>query len=263
MNDIAYILCGGNAQPIDAPATVRWTDYADMALKCGPNIRRAGLTRVLLHNPGGHFFLGWSPTPNNVHDPVPYEAAKKQGLNVLSMVPNQWCLAEQAGCPYADRDKLALGHHIFRYYGVKEVIYYLGTPAVFRDAMKEGPPAIEAFMDCGQGASVGFDALAWTGSRWKEGDDICRFFDQIRAAGIKVYVEPRMAKKQVDAGLGLYVDGTIAHTGWDELYKPDLSIQPGETIRDMNVVWSPGAPTIEGVTCMWRGANNWTEPAVK
>jgi hypothetical protein len=258
---ISYILCGGNSQPIDAPGTVRWPSYVDMALQVGPNLRAAGVKRVLLHNPGGHFYLGWSPTPTNVHDPVPLEAAKKQGVTTLAMWPTQWLLAEQAGLRFADRDKLALGHHILRFYGVEEVIYYVGTPAVLRDATVQGPPCIEMFKACGKGASVGFDALAWTGSRWKEGDDICQFLDATRAGGMKVYVEPRLSKQQIDAGLGKHVDGTIAHAEFDANQKPDLSIQPGETIRDMAVVLTLEAKGPDGaVTAMWRGVNNWTAP---
>lgn len=257
-SDVGYVLCGGNSQPIDAPATVRWPSYVDLALQVGPNLRAAGVKRVLLHNPGGHFYLGWSPNPTNVYDPGPIDAARKQGVTMLSMWVNQWNLAEQAGLRFADRDKLALGHHILRYYGVEEVIYYVGTPAVLRDATKEGPPCIEMFRTCGQGSSVGFDALAWTGGRWKEGDDICQFLDATRSAGMKVYVEPRLSKAQIDAGLGKHVDGTIAHADFDAREKPDLSIQPGETIRDVNVVLSLDAKGPEGITAMWRGVNNWT-----
>ena len=257
---IAFILCGGNSQPIDAPATVRWPSYVDMALQVGPNIQAAGIKRVLMHNPGGHFFLGWSPTPTNVFDPIPVEAAKKQGLTAVHMWVQQWILAEQANCRFANRKALALGHHILRFYGVEEVIYYVGTPAVLRDAAKEGPACIEMFKACGPGASVGFDALAWTGSRWKEGDDICAFLDATRADGMKVYIEPRLSKAQVDAGLGKHADGTIAHTDFDlgPHFKPDLSIQPGETIRDMGVVMPLDTKGPEDVTAMWRGNLNWT-----
>lgn len=255
---VAFVLAGGNANPIDAPATVRWPSYVDMALQVGPNLQAAGVKRVLLHNPGGLFWLGWAPTPTALFDPTPIKAAEKLGVSVLVMQPNQWLLAEQANCRFANRKALALGHHILRFYGVEEVIYYVGTPAVLRDAAKEGPACIEMFKACGPGASVGFDALAWTGSRWKEGDDICAFLDATRAGGTKVYIEPRLSKAQVDAGLGKHVDGTIAQADWDALYKPDLAIQPGEAIRDMNVVLALDGKGPEDATAMWRGVNNWT-----
>lgn len=146
-----------------------------------------------------------------------------------------------------------------------------GTPTINNNVLEtrtsttfnrhSGPACVEMFLDCGAGASVAFDASCWSTSRWKPGDDLSRFYAKLRKGGTRVYVEPRLTKEQVAAGLGQLVDGTIAAEDFDTgpFFKPDLAIQPGETIRGP-LVGSTKPPA--GVTPMLRDPKdlNWTRP---
>lgn len=260
---IAFVLVGGNGPPNEFPATVRFPNFTEAALSIGPTVKAAGIKRVLYHNPGGDHWLGWIPNPANIFDKTQEDAARSIGVDVRAMWVNQWNLSEASGCRFADRERLITGHRLLRHFGVEEVIYYLGGPTTLRNAAKEGPACVEMFLACGKGVSLGFDAVAWHHSRWKAGDDVCRFFEWIKKAGAKVYVEPRLSKEQVAAGLGKHVDGTIAFTDFDlgPHFKPDLSIQPGETIRDLGPAATLEAKTPAGVTPCYRDPTNrnWTK----
>lgn len=231
---IAFVLCAGNGPPNEFPGTVRFKNYVEAALAVGPQIQEAKIDRVLYHNPGGNFFLGWSPNIFDIHNPTAEAQAKLVGVDTRSMWINQWPLAKQAKCRYANDKHLIFGHQLLRdYFDIKEVIYYLGSPETLVNAAKEGPDCVEAFKRCGKGVSFGFDATAWHGARIKPNDDVCAFFESLRKDGYKVYVEPRFSKEQADAGLGTWVDGTIAADIFDTgpNFKPDLTLQPGEIIR--------------------------------
>jgi hypothetical protein len=243
---VAYVLCGGNALPNVAPAGVLITDYAQCALDIGPNIEAAGHTRVFFHNPGGHFYLGWCPIPTDIHNTTVYNAAQARGVQTREMHVNQWLLAEQSTCGFADRTKLKLGHmRLMQDFGITEIIYYIGGPNVLYDVERDAPACVEMFLNCGEGVSLGFDACAWDGADIEAGDKTCKFFESLRKRGIKVYVEPRLNQEQVDAGLGLYVDGTISANDFDTEFSPDLDIQPGETMRGF---LAPATSVPAGVT---------------
>lgn len=260
---IAFVLCGGNGKPNEFPATVRWENYAEAAIAIGPQVKAAGLRRVFYHNPGGHFYLGWTPNPADVHDPLMIAAAKAAKIDTREMHCNQWLLAEQAGLRFADRKRLRIGHQLLReHYGVAEVIYYVGSPSVLQNVDRDAIVCVEMFTACGEGVSLGFDATAWDWANVKPGDAVCEFFAKLRKQGVKVYVEPRLNKAQVDAGLGKWIDGTIATADFDTgpHFKPDLAIQPGETMR------GPVLPTDKlpaGVTPLLADAKglNWTKGA--
>lgn len=230
--DIAFVLCGGNSLPNLYPATVRFTDYAQAALDIGPRIMGAGYTRLMYHNPGGHHYLGWTPDYANVHSATQINQATAAGVNTREMHVNQWLLAEQSQCPFADRVKLKVGHkRLLQDFGIEEVIYYLGDPTVLHNVKRDAPPCVEMFLDCGPGVSLAFDAVAWDTAMIVPGDPTCDFFDKLRRMGVKVYAEPRLNEEQAEAGLGLYLDGVIATETFDTDFSPDLAIQPGEVIR--------------------------------
>ena len=254
---IAYVLCGGNSLPNVAPATVLHDDYHAAALSVGPQIEAAGHTRLFYHNPGGNYYLGWTPDPANPANTTQINAATALGVDTREMHVNQWLLAEQSGCSFADRNKLKLGHQLLRSdYGITEVIYYVGGPNVLWDIWRDGPAALEMFMACGEGVSFGFDYCAWDGNPIQAGDETCKFFEYLRRRGHKVYVEPRLNAAQVAAGYGLYVDGTVASETFDTTFSPNLSIQPGETIRGP---LAPATAVPGGVTGMYHdgAGSNW------
>lgn len=256
--DIAFVLCGGNSLPNLYPATVRWEDYAQAALAIGPRIMGAGYTRVFYHNPGGHHYLGWTPDYANPSSATQINQAIAAGVNTREMHVNQWLLAEQSECPFADRVKLKLGHkRLMEDFGIEEIIYYVGDPTVLYNVKRDAPPCVEMFLDCGPGVSLGFDAVAWDTAMIVAGDATCSFFDKLRRSGVKVYAEPRLNQEQVDAGLGLYIDGTVAAATFDTNFSPDLDIQPGETIRGP-VAAAASVPA--GVTRLVSDATNmnWT-----
>lgn len=229
---IAYVLCGGNALPNVGPATMLINDYAQCALDIGPNIEAAGHTRVFYHNPGGHHYLGWTPDPANPQNTTQINAAVALGVQTREMHINQWLLAEQSTCVFADREKLKLGHKRLREdYGIVEVIYYVGGPNALYNLKRDAPGCVEMYLACGEGASLGFDACAWDGADLVVGDDMCKFFEWLRVRGHKVYVEPRLNQAQVDAGYANYIDGTMATADFDTEFTPNLSIQPGEILR--------------------------------
>lgn len=229
---IAYVLCGGNGAPNLYPATVLWSNYSVAVDAIGPQIEASGKKRLFWHNPGGHHYIGWTPDPSNVHNTTQINAAIAAGIDTREMHINQWLLAEQSSCGFADRNKLKLGHNkLMRDYGVEEVIYYVGAPEVLANIERDAPLCVEMFLACGAGVSMAFDASAWSFAIIKAGDAVCRFFDSLRLRGVKVYVEPRMTQTQIDEGLGLYVDGTIATAEFDTNFAPVMNIQPGETIR--------------------------------
>lgn len=265
---VAFVLAGGNGPPNEFPATVRWPNYAEMAIAIGPQLRAAGIKRLFLHNPGGDHWKGWLPNPAtalgaNAATAPERLAAIAAGVDVREMWVDQWQLAESSRCRFADREALKLGHRILQFYGVEEVIYYVGSPETLRDAAKEGPACVEMYLACGEGASVAFDASCWTTSRWQPGDDVSKFYRWLRTIGAKIYIEPRLTKEQVAAGLGQLVDGTIAADDFDTgpHFKPDLAIQPGETIRGPLAGFGTAKPPA-GVTAMWRDPKdlNWTRP---
>lgn len=257
---VAFVLCGGNGPANEYPASFRAVDFVEQADAIANNVRQAGIKRVLYHNPGGLFFKGWTPDPTDVHNPALFERFAKLRVDTRAMWIDQWLLAESSRCRFADREKLAAGHELLRRAGVTEVIYYVGSPDTLRDAAKEGPACVEMFVDCGPGASVAFDAVAWEGSRWKAGDDVCEFFSSLRKQGVKVYIEPRLTAKQAKAGLGKYVDGTISEHRVDQMYKPDFAIQPGETIVDTGDLPTAQVQIPAGLTPCYRGPLNWNEP---
>lgn len=260
MDPIAFVLCGGNGAPNEHPATVRFLDYFQAACMIGPRIKAAGIKRICYHNPGGDFWLGWNPIPTDVHNKSIEDAARRIGIDTRVMHINQWLLAEQCKCRFADRNALAVGHYVLRhYFGIEEVIYYLGSPDIFANAAVEAPRCVEMFLDCGAGASLAFDAVAWDTSRIRHGDDICQWFADLRAKGCKVYVEPRLNAAQIADGIGEFIDGTIAAADFDlgPFFKPDLKSQPGETIRGP-IVTTESLPA--DMTRLVRDASdkNWT-----
>lgn len=261
--DIAFVLCGGNALPNVAPATVLWENYLKSAVAIGPQIQAAKLHRVLYHNPGGHYYLGWTPNPNNVHDPSQINKARAAKVITKEMWVNQWLLAESCGCRFADRKALRLGHEVLEYYGVEEVIYYLGSPADIKtNNIDDCFDCVRMFLACGKSASLAFDALGWDVSPWVDGDMISRFIDEVRDRGHKVYIEPRFNSDQLNAKLGRSINGTLARQDFDNFYKPDLANQPGELIVDPLLMVSEAAtytPPADATVC-WRTPYNWTQP---
>lgn len=254
---IAYILCGGSALPNIKPATNPWVDFDAAALAVGANIEAAGHTRVFYHNPGGHHYLGWTPDDANPLNTTQKNAATALGIDTREMHINQWPLAEQSNCSFADRNKLKLGHkRLMRDYGITEVIYYVGGPDVLWNVQRDAPACVEMFLACGEGVSLGFDFCAWSNTNITPGDETCKFFEWLRVRGHKVYVEPRLTQNEVNSGYGLYVDGTVATAAWDTANSPNLAIQPGETIRGP---LAPATSVPGGVTGMYNdGAGlNW------
>jgi hypothetical protein len=262
MNDIAFVLCGGNSLPNEFPATVRWENYLKAAVAVGPNIQRPKLKRLLYHNPGGHYFLGWTPDPLNPHNPVPRQKAQAAGVDTREMWINQWLLAESAGLRFADREALLVGHKVLKYYGIEEIIYYVGSPdAIKSETVEDCMECVEMFLRCGKSASLAFDALGSTINPWYPGSYIDKFIDRIRKDGHKVYVEPRFSIEQLQIGLDKKVDGTLAVAEWDNVWKPDWSLQSGEVIVDplLSLADAPNYKRPERATVAWRGAAgmNW------
>lgn len=224
---VAYVLVGGSARQNAFPAGVAtWRDGPVLwAIENGPKLKAAGFTRVAFWNPGGIFFKGWLPDDTSMetlYGPT-MAAAWKRGLDPREMWADQWLLAEACKCRHANRDELALAHALLRYYGVKEIIYYLGSPSTLRDPLVDGKRCVEPFM--WPGASLAFDATADQKlSGWREGDRICQLFDWLRALDHKVYVEARLEPDAPE--LARHIDGTIALASFDasEFHAPAFKV---------------------------------------
>lgn len=264
MNDIAFVLCGGNSLPNLFPATVRWENYLKAAIAIGPNVQKARLKRLLYHNPGGHYYLGWTPDPKDVHNETVKAQAKAAGVDTREMWINQWLLAEAAGLPFADRRALELGHEILEYYGIEEVIYYVGSPdGIKTETVEDCMDCVEMFLRCGKSASIAFDALGYYGERhWTPDSYIDKFIARIRNEGHKVYVEPRLTPGQLQQGFGTKIDGTIAVAEFDKVHDIDYTKQVGEVLIDPLIeAYKPGNyKRPENTTIAWRGSAglNWT-----
>lgn len=260
MSSIAFILCGGNAKQTLACLGNRFTDYSELAKTIGPRIQRAGIDRVWLHNPGGLYAKGYAQTDPNDFYGEDAQAAWKRGIDAREMWVDQWVHAESCCAPFANREELALLHQLLTVdYGVREVVYYVGSPQTLRDADLTGLHYLAPFIALGPKASIGFDSLAFKPAYpqirpWTKGDDICRLIAKLRKAGHKVYVEPRFTPELVATGLGKLIDGTMAKLEFDvgPLSQP-LEIQPGETICLAN----QGVRLLEGMTHLIRHPKNW------
>jgi hypothetical protein len=208
----------GSANPTLYPAGNAVTSYVDWALQTGPRLKRHGITRVFLHNPGGQHF-----TLTRLGD-------------WRDMRVDQWEISERRRYPFANRFDFRTAVGILEEHGVTEVIVYVGTPTQLLDPVNELPVVLKAFTDCGPIVSFGFDAMFEDGhgekwqDLWAKDSPYRTALANLRKKH-KVYAEARLHPAQLKAELGKLVNGTIAVAEDDAAQFPDLAGQPGETIR--------------------------------
>lgn len=234
----AYTLIGGSAKQNAYPAGVATWHNGSVAwaIEYGPKLQKQKLTRVLLHNPGGIFHKGWNPNPENVYDPEQMKRPQATGVDVREMWVDQWILAEESDCRHANREELRTCVGLLRYYGVTEVMFYVGGPMTLNDPLVDGQRVLEAFLDSGPPANVSFcfDATGDTRfSKWKPGDRQSQLFDWLRKRGHRVYVEARVWPDEPK--LAKHIDGTVALADFDAspFWKPafENAQKYGEVIR--------------------------------
>ena len=243
---IAYVLFGGNA-PQSVPGGNAVGNYVDWAVGVAQRFKRHNIKRAHWQNPGGCWVL------------VPVEGN-------INMRVDQWTIAERVRASYANRRDLRTAVGILERHGITENIFYLGNPTQLLDPVKELPECVQPFLDCGPTVSIAFDALFdpsqdWR-TQWASDSPYRKALIELRKK-CKVYAEPRLTAEQVKFGLGKLVDGTIAEVSYDEQFKPDLSIQPGETIRTTRTGNHKGEWAEEikawpkGLTAEYRSELNW------
>lgn len=275
---IAYQNCGGSAHFNEAAAGNVIRDYAAFSLEAAPVLKRQGYKRLFLHNPGGQHALGWmpealdiyrttkpdpaNPTGPPITDPhAPIIAAQRAGVDVQLMHVNQWQLAQQSACPFANDRQLRLAFENFVYHGLREIIFYVGPPDVLPDPYEDGLKALAPFTSLGKEASIAFDVLGWEQrvfrSPWHKARSV-RLVERLRLDGHRVYLEPRPDPAD-KTWLGK-VDGTVAAEFVDK-QRPaadEAAHKLGEKIRlpdgfdtgDQNAKAWP--PDVTRLTYLWR-----------
>jgi hypothetical protein len=220
---MAFITFGSGSMTA-YPAGNGVTSYPDWAKETGPRLKRRGITRVKMHNPGG----SW---------PQPLTG----GGDGREMRVDQWILAERARLPFSSRFDFRTAVGILEEHGVTEVCCYVGSPTQLLDPINELPQVLEAFTDCGPIVSIGFDAMFEDGlvanglgkswqELWAPGSDYRAAIATLRKKH-KVYTEARVHPGQLAAGLAKLVDGSFAEAQFDARFKYDLTKQPGESFR--------------------------------
>ncbi len=121
---------------------------------------------------------------------------------------DQWLRAKAKGFSYAiDADLLVFYDYLVDA-GVEEIILYIGTPHTLVDPYVDGLAAVAAFRAMGPKVSFAFDDGQGVYNMGYKYDRTILLFDELRAAGHKVYIESR-------PGVGHYgwighLDGTMA-----------------------------------------------------
>jgi hypothetical protein len=250
---IAWISCSSQS---NRPAGVPFSSYVTWAQDTAPRLNRHGITRVFLHNPGGQ----WPGVDASDDRP---------------MRCDQWLRAEAAKLPFADRSEFREAVTILKKHGVKEVIVYLGSPTQLMDVESQLPECTAPFLAGHEGVvSFCFDAAFHDGcepnskqpdiwrQQWAKNAPCTRAMLKLSRKCRAVYIEPRLMREHLAAGLGNIIAGTIAEAEVDADQFPDLTGQPGETIRATKRKNHSGEwPEVElwepGVTRLLRSEFNW------
>lgn len=209
---IAYVLAGGSAHFNVRPAGNGMTNFAEWAIENGPKLKEQGYSRLFIHNPGGLHAKGWMPNPENAFDSKQLEAAAKIGVDTRLMWVDQWSLAQQSDCRFANDRELKLFHDLLTVqYGITEIMYYVGAPDSLKDPYTDGLAAVKPFTDLGKEASLAFDVLGYEPHPMTdyERERSIKLCEELTKRGHRVYLEPRPAESYQKQFLGK-VAGTVA-----------------------------------------------------
>lgn len=172
--------------------------FLNWAIQWGPKLQQQGFTRLMWHNPGGHWKL------------------PERGVDARVMWADQWLIAEAEKKSYASREQLAAHHTIMRdLHGIEEIIYYIGSPLLLTDPYRDGFKCCKPFML--PGASLAFDASArplrdQPQERWKF-DRFKTLIHELRGRGHGVYLEARCDHERPE--MAGQITGTIATDRYD------------------------------------------------